>query len=261
MTSLPPLLGASTALARVRTFLARAAAVDASVLILGETGTGKSLLARHLHAGSRRADRPLTVVNCAAIPEALFESELFGHVRGAFTGAHADRVGLIQAATGGTLFLDEVADLPPPQQAKLLTAVEERRIRPVGSSKEVDVDFRLLSATCHPLGEDRAQGRFREDLYHRIALLSVTLPPLRERVEDILPLARRFLDAAVRRHGLRERLLSPELRPLLEGHRWPGNLRELAHTVEAAAVLSEEPVLRPDLVAPLLAADRPPSHG
>ena len=252
MTFLPPLLGRSPALGRVRDFLDRAAVVDAPVLILGETGTGKSLLARHLHAGSRRAERPMTVVNCAAIPDSLFESELFGHVRGAFTGAHADRDGLVRATQGGTLFLDEMADLPGPQQAKLLTAVEERLVRPVGSSAAVEVDFRLVSATCRPLGVERAHGRFREDLYHRIALLSVTLPPLRDRVPDILPLARRFLDAAVRRHGLDERRLSPALRPLLESHPWPGNVRQLAHTVEAAAILSLGSELTVDLVLPLL---------
>jgi DNA-binding NtrC family response regulator len=161
-------------------------------------------------------------------------------------------VGLVAAADSGTLFLDEVGDLPPSQQAKLLTAVEERRIRPVGASLTLEVDFRLLSASCLPLSELRARGRFRDDLYHRIALLAVTLPPLRERVTDILPLARRFLGGAVRRHGLGERILDPGVRKVLENHAWPGNVRQLAHVVEAAAILADDARIGADLVGPLL---------
>lgn len=254
---LPPLFGRSPAVTRVRRFLERVAPVDASVLILGETGTGKTLLARHLHAASRRAGGPFVAVNCAGVPEALFESELFGHTRGAFTGAHADRAGLVAAASGGTLFLDEIGELPLAQQAKLLSAVEDRRVRPVGGSAAVDVDFRLLSATCRSLTEDRTGGRFRRDLYHRVAVLRVTLPPLRHRSADIAPLARRFLDDAVRRHGLDERLLQPAARKRLEAHPWPGNVRELAHVMEAAAILSPGTRVAPDLIDGLLQDDPP----
>lgn len=242
---------------RVRRFLELAAPVDASVLIQGETGTGKTLLARHLHAASRRAEGPFVAVNCAAVPETLFESELFGHTRGAFTGAHADRTGLVAAATGGTLFLDEIGDLPPAQQAKLLSAVEDRHVRPVGGSAGFDVDFRLLSATCRALAGEGAGGRFRRDLYHRVAVLRVTLPPLRDRPDDIAPLARRFLDAAVRRHGLGERVLKPAARQRLEAHPWPGNVRQLAHVMEAAAILSPGTRVAPDLLDGLLQDDPP----
>ncbi len=241
---LPSFFGRSPALAPVRLFLRRAADVDASVLIQGETGTGKSLLARHLHRASRRSAGPFVSVNCAGLPEGLFESELFGHARGAFTGAHADREGLVVSAEGGTLFLDEIGELPGPQQAKLLSAIEDRRIRPVGASQAIAVDFRLVSATCRQLAEDRDAGRFRADLYHRIALLTLTLPPLRDRPNDIVPLARRFLASARERHGLPDLLLDPDARDLLEGHPWPGNVRQLAHVIEAAAILAPSERIR-----------------
>ncbi len=194
----------------------------------------------------------MVAINCAAVAESLFESELFGHARGAFTGAHADRRGLIAAADGGTLFLDEVGDLPAAQQAKLLAAVEERRIRPIGTSEWISIDFRLISATCRTLAEERRAGRFREDLFHRIALLTVTLPPLRDRRDDIMPLARRFLDAAVVRHGLDERVFDLPVREVLSAHPWPGNVRQLAHVVEASAVLSEGTRIEVDVVRGLL---------
>lgn len=250
---LPQLIGRSPALRRVRSFLDKAGAVDAPVLIQGETGTGKTLLARHLHRTSRRAEAPLVAVNCAGIPESLFESELFGHARGAFTGAHSDRQGLIAAAEGGTLFLDEVGDLPGAQQAKLLSAVEDREIRPVGSSRSQSVDFRLISATCRALGRERTEGRFRDDLYHRIALLTVTIPPLRARRDDIMPLARRFLSASVRRHALGDRVFALDVRGLLLDHPWPGNVRQLAHVVEAAAILSPDPTVASATVEQVIA--------
>lgn len=237
LTSLPQLIGRSPSLSRVRTFLERASTVDAPVLIQGETGTGKTLLARHIHCGGRRAEAAFVAVNCAGIPDGLFESELFGHAKGAFTGAHRERIGLVGAADGGTLFLDEIGDLPRSHQAKLLSAIEDRTVRPVGASNSISVDFRLVSATCRSLVEERAAGRFRDDLYHRIALLTVTIPPLRERPEDIVPLARRFLDAATRRHRLEGRMLTPEARATLVEYPWPGNVRQLAHVIEAAAIL------------------------
>jgi DNA-binding NtrC family response regulator len=234
----PTLLGRSAAVRRVRAFIERAAGVDAPVLLEGETGTGKGLVARLLHAGSARAEGPFVALNCAGIPDGLFESELFGHARGAFTGADRDREGLLAAADGGTLLLDEIGELPPLQQAKLLVAVEERSVRPVGATAERSVDLRLVSATCRTLPDELASGRFRADLYHRVALLRLTLPPLRERPEDIAPLARRFLVRAVARHGTGDRTLTDAARARLEEHAWPGNVRELAHAVEAAVILS-----------------------
>ncbi len=234
----PPLLGRSPSLRRVRAFIERAAGVDAPVLVQGETGTGKGHVARLIHAGSPRAGGPFVSLNCAGIPDTLFESELFGHVRGAFTGADRPREGLMAAADGGTLFLDEVGDMPLRQQAKLLVAVEERWVRPVGSTERRALDLRLVSATCRTLAEELERGGFRSDLYHRIALLRVTLPPLRERTEDVLPLARRFLRRAVMRHGTGDRTFTTAARELLETHAWPGNVRQLAHAVEAAAILA-----------------------
>jgi DNA-binding NtrC family response regulator len=243
---------------RVRAFLERASAVDAPVLIQGETGTGKTLIARHIHRSGSRADEAFVAVNCAGIPDGLFESELFGHARGAFTGAHRERTGLIGAADRGTLFLDEIGDLPRPHQAKLLSAVEDRTIRPVGATGSVSVDFRLVSATCRSLVEERAAGRFRDDLFHRIALLRVTIPPLRERAEDILPLARRFLDDASRRHRLGSRVFDTDARRTLIEHPWPGNVRQLSHVIEAAAILSAGSAVSAALLESLL-EDEPPT--
>jgi len=255
---LPQLFGRSPSLLRVRAFLERASVVDAPVLIQGETGTGKTLLARHIHRDGPRSEAAFVAVNCAGIPDGLFESELFGHAKGAFTGAHRDRTGLVGAAAGGTLFLDEIGDLPRSHQAKLLSAVEDRTVRPVGSSESVPVDFRLISATCRSLAEERAAGRFRDDLFHRIALLKITLPPLRERADDILPLARRFLDAAVRRHALSARVFDHDARRVLVEHRWPGNVRQLSHVVEAAAILSPGPPVSGGLLGTLLDDEPPP---
>lgn len=254
-SEVPPLLGKSPALDGVRRFVARAAAVDAPVLLQGETGTGKGHVARLLHAGSRRAAGPFVALNCAGVPEGLFESELFGHVRGAFTGAQAAREGLMAAADGGTLLLDEVGELPSGQQAKLLTAVEERVVRPVGATAGRPVNLRLISATCRVLVREIAESRFRPDLYHRIALLRLTLPTLRERPDDILPLARRFLRSAVARHRVGDRALSDDAREVLRGHAWPGNVRELAHVMEAAVILAEGGMIDGDLLAGVLAGD------
>jgi DNA-binding NtrC family response regulator len=255
----PPLLGRSRALARVRAFVERAAGVDAPVLLQGETGTGKGHVARLLHAGSRRSQGPFLALNCAGVPESLFESELFGHTRGAFTGAQRAREGLMVAADGGTLLLDEIGELPPGQQAKLLVAVEERAVRPLGATASQLVDFRLVSATCRDLAADVETGRFRPDLFHRVALLRLTLPALRERPDDIMPLARRFLGRAVRRHGTGDRTFSDGARRLLAGHPWPGNVRELAHVVEAAVILAPEPRIDEELLAALLAGEQVPA--
>lgn len=236
----PVLVGDSPAMVRVRRLLARAAAVDAPVLLLGETGTGKSLLARALHAASARARGPFVAINCAAVPEPIFESELFGHRKGAFTGALEDRPGLLECADRGTLLLDEVGDLPIAQQAKLLTVLEEGEVRAVGARRALRVDVRLVAATSCALAARVESGAFRGDLYHRIALLELRMPPLRERGGDIPRLAAHFLAVASARHRLRCPELDPRAVDLLGAYGWPGNVRELAHAVEAALILCGE---------------------
>ena len=244
-SAVPPpaveLLGRSAAMAELRAFAARAAEVDAPVLLTGETGTGKTLVARWIHARSRRSEAPFVAVNCAAIPDALFESELFGHRRGAFTGADRDRPGLFAEASGGTLLLDEVAELEPSRQAKLLTALEDGAVRPVGAARPEPVDVRIVAATSRDLPRAVREGTFRRDLYHRLALLTWTLPPLRERGEDALVLARRLLDRFGHRHGVADPRLTPAAAAFIRGHGWPGNIRELAHALEAALILGAGP--------------------
>jgi transcriptional regulator with PAS, ATPase and Fis domain len=213
------------------------------ILILGETGTGKGLLARTIHAASTRRDAPFVLVNCAAIPEALLEGELFGFERGAFTDARQAKRGLFQMAHGGTLFLDEISALPISLQAKLLTAVEERAVRRLGGLHNEPVDFWVIAATNEPLLTAVRQRRFREDLYHRIAALTITMPPLRERGADILRLANHFLANACREYGLPVKHLSHEAQASLLAYPWPGNVRELANTMERAALMGDEVVV------------------
>lgn len=239
------LVGESPAIRKIRRFVRMAAPVDASVLITGETGTGKSLLARILHRQSPRRENPVVVVNCAGVPEGLFESEFFGHEKGAFTGAHQAREGLFELAHGGTLFMDEVGDLPLAQQAKLLAVLEERTIRRVGGSRSLEVDVRVISATSRDLATALDSGAFRRDLYHRVAVLRCHLPPLRERPEDLLPLTRHLLDALRRKHGMKRCRLTSEAREALRERPWPGNVRELAHLLEAALILAEGKDVRP----------------
>lgn len=233
------LLGPSAAMATLRAFVQRAGEVDVPVLLLGETGTGKSLAARAIHDQGRRRQGPFLVVNCAGIPEGLFESELFGHERGAFTGAHEAREGLFEAATGGTLFLDEVGELPASQQGKLLTTLEDRQIRRVGSRSPRTVDVRIVSGTGRDLRAAVEEGGFRRDLYHRLAVLRHRIPPLRERPEDALYLAVRMVRRLARRYGREAATLSTEARELIRTHPWPGNVRQLAHALEAAVILGE----------------------
>ena len=206
------------------------------VLIEGETGTGKSLLARWLHRQGPRSSRPFVTVNCAALPETLAESELFGHERGAFTDAKTARIGLFEAAEGGTLFLDEIGALAAATQAKVLTAVEDHAIRRLGASKEVKTDVRLIAATNRPLLDLVEKGSFREDLYHRLHLLHLTLPPLRERGPDIIALAGHLLERITRRHRLKGVFISPQGAARLLAQRWPGNARELAHEIEREVI-------------------------
>lgn len=209
------------------------------VLIEGETGTGKTSIARWLHQNGPRADRELVEVNCSALPETLAESELFGHERGAFTDARTARLGLFEAANGGTLFLDELPSLSPALQAKVLMAIEDRKVRRLGGNKSIPVDTRVIAATSRDLKELVARREFREDLLHRLDLYRVRLPPLRERGEDIVGLAEWFVKQVCRRHRLPEKRLSNEARRCLRAHPWPGNVRELAHEIERAVVFEE----------------------
>jgi two-component system, NtrC family, response regulator AtoC len=211
----------------------------APVLIQGETGTGKSTIARWIHRHGPRQDAPLVEVNCSALPETLAESELFGHERGAFTDARTARIGLFEAADGGTLFLDELPSLSLGLQAKVLTAVEDHKIRRVGGSKEIPVDVRIIAATNRDLPQSVAKGEFREDLYHRLDLFSIDIPPLRERGDDLLGLAETFLERLAKRHRVPRKSLSDQGRKSLLAYGWPGNVRELAHELERAIVFDE----------------------
>ena len=233
------LLGGSEAMEAVRRFARRASEVEVPVLLAGETGTGKTLLARWIHGKSERAGGPFVAVNCAGVPGSLFESEFFGHRRGAFTGAHADRRGFFELAHGGTLFLDEAGELEAGQQAKLLTVLEDHELRPVGGSRPVRVDVRVVAATSRDLARAVRAGEFRRDLFHRIALLHCVLPPLRSRPEDVEELARHFLGRAARKHGVAEPGLDGAVLDFLRSCPWPGNVRELAHLLEAAVILAD----------------------
>jgi two-component system response regulator PilR (NtrC family) len=232
------LTGDSAPMREVRALLARVARTQAPVLISGESGTGKELAARFVHDSGPRADKPFVPVNCGAIPAELIESELFGHRKGAFTGATADKPGLFQAADGGTLFLDEIADLPMAMQVKLLRVVQEKAVRPVGAVAEVPVDVRVISATHRDLAAEVAAGRFREDLFYRVVVVEVHMPPLRERREDLLPLAGRILARLAGAQGASGATLSPEAQGALLAHEFPGNVRELENVLERALTLA-----------------------
>lgn len=234
--------GLKAQLDRILTADARMQTGLSPVLIVGETGTGKTSVARWLHARGPRSGKPLVEVNCSAFPETLAESELFGHERGAFTDARASRLGLFEAADGGTLFLDEMASLSLPLQAKVLTAIEDRRVRRVGGNKSIAVDVRVVAASNRDLKALVAEGRFREDLYHRLDLFRLTIPSLRERRSDIVPLAQALMRRASRRHRLQPREITDEGRARLEAYGWPGNVRELAHELERALVFEDGPL-------------------
>jgi two-component system response regulator HydG len=247
------LLGNSPAMRAVRERIQRVADAPAPVIILGETGTGKGLVARALHADSRRAGRAFVSLNCAALPEPLLESELFGYVKGAFTGATADRAGLFAEADGGSLFLDEIGEMPPSLQAKLLHVLESGTVRPVGAAKQVEVDVRIIAATHKNLGRAVREGTFREDLLYRLDVLSIVLPPLRDRRDDIPALLEHFLAEAQRRcpHAPVKGLSAAALAQM-KGYRWPGNVRELAHTVEKLVLLGRAPEIGVDDLRELL---------
>ncbi|MCC7635770.1 sigma-54-dependent transcriptional regulator [Stenotrophomonas rhizophila] len=234
------LLGDSPAMDVLRTTIAKVARSQAPVYILGESGVGKELVARTIHAQSARAPGAFVPVNCGAIPSELMESEFFGHKKGSFSGAHADKPGLFQAAHGGTLFLDEVAELPLQMQVKLLRAIQEKSIRPVGAATEVPVDVRILSATHKDLGELVEDGRFRHDLYYRINVIELRVPPLRERRSDLPQLAASILARLARTHQRPTPLLAPSALDALAQYQFPGNVRELENILERALALAED---------------------
>jgi DNA-binding NtrC family response regulator len=258
------LIAESAAMRGVLREAAQVAPTDASVLILGESGTGKEVLTRFIHERSARAGGPLVAVNCAALPENLIESELFGHERGAFTGAVGARAGRFEEAHGGTLLLDEIGEMPLALQPKLLRVLEERRIRRVGGNREIGVDVRVVAATNRPLEEDAHAGRFREDLLYRLNVITLRLPPLRERRDDIAALAERFLAD----QGMAGKRFSPAAMRRLLDHRWPGNVRELRNAVVRAGIVAGGALILPEdlpesvrTATPSIAADAEGSGG
>ena len=259
----PLLVGENPSLRKVYASLQRAATTDTTVLIEGESGTGKELFARSLHALSARADAPFVAINCAAIPENLLETELFGYEKGAFTGAVARKPGKFEIAHRGTLFLDEIGDLPVTLQAKILRALEEKRFERVGGTAPLQVDVRLVAATNRGLKAAVAARRFREDLYFRLSVFPITVPPLRERAGDIPILARHFVDRFCRDLTKKPLVLSPEAVAQLQSYYWPGNVRELQNCIERAVILAEAETILPrhlnlSFIAPP-AAEEPPS--
>lgn len=238
----------SPAMQRLFQQIAQVADSDATILLFGETGTGKEVMARVIHANSRRSKGPFVALNCAAIPETLFESELFGHVKGAFTSAHGSKRGLFQMANGGTLFLDEIAEMPLAMQAKLLRAVQEREVREVGAETATKVDVRIIAATNKDLGEAVKNGRFRNDLYYRISVVPLFIPPLRERRDDIPLLAQHFLQLSAKRANKDVKGFTPAALHRLMVNPWLGNVRELENVIEKAVIMSRQDMITPDLL-------------
>lgn len=238
------IVGSSLPIQRVVQLIEKVAPTDATVLIRGASGTGKELVARAIHFNSMRRDRPLVTINCAALQETLIESEIFGHERGAFTGADKAKSGLIEVAEGGTLFIDEVAEMAPGLQAKLLRLLEDGHFRRVGSTKESHADVRIIAATNKPLEEEQKAGRFREDLFYRLNVISIMLPPLRERRSDIPALVEHFLHT--RQISKLPNQMHADAMQVLLNYDWPGNIRELANVLERAQILAEDNVITPD---------------
>jgi two-component system, response regulator FlrC len=249
------LLSQDQAVAATLKLADQVAASDASILICGESGTGKELLARHVHRKSRRSGQSMVSVNCAAIPDNLLESELFGHEKGAFTGAIARRIGKFEEANGGTLLLDEISEMDVRLQAKLLRAIQEREIDRVGGSAPVKIDIRVVATTNRDLQKEVAEGRFREDLFFRLNVVTLTLPPLRERPADVMLLADHFARKYSEANGLASRPIAPEAMDLLKRHGWRGNVRELENTMHRAVLIAQGSVIGPDAIR-LTAAPR-----
>jgi len=239
----PGVAGVSASFREALRLLELVASADTTVLLLGETGTGKELAARAIHDNSPRGGKPLVVVNCAALPEPLLESELFGHEKGAFTGAAGRREGRFLLADRSTLFLDEVGELSLPTQAKLLRVLQTREFEPLGSSRTQQVDVRVIAATNRDMEAEARSGRFREDLYYRLNVFPITLPPLRERREDLPLLAVRFLERQSRKHRKEIKALAPEVVDAFQGYAWPGNIRELENVLERGVILCQTDTL------------------
>ena len=246
-SSVQPIIGSSNAIGNVRQVVERIAAFDTRTLITGENGTGKELVARWLHAKSRRASGPFVEVNCAAIPSELIESELFGHERGAFTSAIKQRKGKFKQATGGTLFMDEIGDMSLAAQAKVLRALQENKICRVGSDKDIDVDVRVIAATNKNLREEIAKGNFREDLYHRLSVIVIRVPPLRERSSDVPELTQHFVDEISSLYGIPPKPIDSDAMEALSAMRWSGNVRELRNVIERLIILSGDTITIDDV--------------
>jgi len=237
------IVGVSNAMKNVFAQMTRIAKTDSTVLISGESGTGKELVARALHCNGNRKNKPFIAVNCGAMPEALLESELFGHERGSFTGAHKDKAGKFEAANHGTLFLDEIGTIPLHLQTKLLRALQEQEIERVGSNRSIKLDVRIISATNSNLEQMVQKGSFREDLYYRLNVIPLNLPPLRDRREDIMPLVERFLEKFSKLMGRKKVLINKDALETLEAYKWPGNVRELENMIERMVALTEETII------------------
>ena len=242
----PMFWGTSAAMMQVRDIVDMVAATDANILITGENGTGKEMLTREIHRRSQRRNAPLVSVDMGTIPETLFESELFGYKKGAFTDAHTDREGKFQAANGGTLFLDEIGNLPKHLQVKMLTALQNRQVIPVGSNEPQAVDLRIISATNCDLFKMVSSGEFRQDLLFRINTIHIHIPPLRNRKEDIVPLAERFIERYGQKYGKADLMLSGDAAEKLKNHSWEGNIRELQNTIEKAVIMCDGDIISPD---------------
>ena len=248
------MVGRAASMRDVYRVVARIAPTTSTVLIEGETGTGKELVSRAIHAASRRSPRPFVTVDCSALTETLLESELFGHVKGAFTGALVHKRGFFEAAGGGTCFLDEIGELSACMQAKLLRVLQEREVRRVGGTDSVKVDVRVIAATNKDLAALVAEGKFREDLFYRLSVVTIVLPPLRERREDIPVLAQHFLDAYRSQNDDVPGAIAPDAMDMLVAYDWPGNVRELQHAVERAAALTSHPALLAEDFSPAMVA-------
>jgi two-component system nitrogen regulation response regulator NtrX len=241
------MIGDSEETTRIKSIIEKVAPTEARVLITGENGTGKELVAHWLHQKSERSKNPMIEVNCAAIPSELIESELFGHVKGSFTGANKDRAGKFEAATGGTIFLDEIGDMSLSAQAKVLRALQESKVSRVGSDKDIKVDVRVIAATNKNLKREIAKGRFREDLYHRLAVILINVPTLKERTDDIPLLVKHFTEIIAAQQGNAVRIFSEGAMTLLKSYKWTGNIRELRNVVERLTILGEDIISENDV--------------
>jgi len=244
------MIGRSRAMQAIFALIEKIAGTDSTVLITGESGTGKEMAARAIHVLSRRAERPFVSINCAALPENLLESELFGHVKGSFTGAVSDKKGMFEVAQRGTLFLDEVGEMSPWTQVKLLRAIQERKIRRVGGTEEISVDVRIIAATNQDLKKRIDEGKFREELYYRLNVISFEMPPLRRRIEDIPLLVQHFLQKYCQQMGKKTKRVAPEAMSLLEMYRWPGNVRELENVIERVVAIEDRETITPAVLPP-----------